>query len=114
LINGTAKFEATARAGDLLDRVGLSPRASHRPGELSGGERQRVALARALIAKPTLLLADEPTGNLDEQTGEAVHSLIRQLHIEEQLTAIIVTHNQRLASICDRRLRLENGKLSEL
>lgn len=113
LINGSTKREAAVRAGELLERVGLSPRTDHRPGELSGGERQRVALARALVCKPALLLADEPTGNLDEQTGEAIHSLIRQLHIEEQLTAIIVTHNQRLAAICDRVLRLENGRLNE-
>ncbi|MFN0112249.1 MAG: ABC transporter ATP-binding protein [Blastocatellia bacterium] len=112
LINGVSKREAANRAAELLERVGLSPRTTHRPGELSGGERQRVALARALIAKPTLLLADEPTGNLDEHTGEAIHSLIRQLQTEQQLTAIIVTHNERLAAICDRRLRLENGKLN--
>ncbi len=113
LINGMAKREAAAQASELLDRVGLSPRADHRPGELSGGERQRVALARALVAKPGMLLADEPTGNLDEVTGETIHSLIRQLQIEQQLTAIIVTHNRRLAAICDRTLQLENGKLSE-
>lgn len=113
LINGATKREAAIRATELLDRVGLSPRSDHRPGELSGGEKQRVALARALAAKPMLLLADEPTGNLDELTGEAIHSLIRQLQIEEQLTAIIVTHNERLASTCDRVLRLENGRLNE-
>ncbi|HQR31962.1 MAG TPA: ABC transporter ATP-binding protein [Blastocatellia bacterium] len=113
LINGATKREAANRANELLNRVGLSPRSDHRPGELSGGERQRVALARALAAKPMLLLADEPTGNLDELTGEAIHSLIRQLQIEEQLTAIIVTHNERLASTCDRVLRLENGRLNE-
>ncbi|MDX2041477.1 MAG: ABC transporter ATP-binding protein [Acidobacteriota bacterium] len=112
LINGSPKREAAGKAAELLDRVGLSSRTEHRPGELSGGERQRVALARALVCKPTLLLADEPTGNLDEHTGEAVHSLIRQLQTEEQLTAIIVTHNERLASTCDRTLRLENGKLN--
>lgn len=112
LISGSTKREAAGKAAELLDRVGLSSRTEHRPGELSGGERQRVALARALVCKPSLLLADEPTGNLDEHTGEAVHSLIRQLQTEEQLTAIIVTHNERLASICDRRLRLENGKLN--
>ena len=112
LINGSTKREAAGRAAVLLDRVGLSSRAEHRPGELSGGERQRVALARALVCKPLLLLADEPTGNLDEHTGEAVHSLIRQLQTEEQLTAIIVTHNERLAATCDRTLRLENGTLN--
>lgn len=112
LINGSTKREAAGKAAGLLDRVGLTSRTEHRPGELSGGERQRVALARALVCSPVLLLADEPTGNLDEHTGEAVHSLIRQLQTEEQLTAIIVTHNERLASTCDRRLRLENGKLN--
>lgn len=112
LINGSTKREAAGKAASLLDRVGLTSRTEHRPGELSGGERQRVALARALVCSPVLLLADEPTGNLDEHTGEAVHSLIRQLQTEEQLTAIIVTHNERLASTCDRRLRLENGKLN--
>lgn len=113
LINGESKRKASARARVLLDRVGLTSRAEHRPGELSGGERQRVALARALVCSPTLLLADEPTGNLDERTGEAVHSLIRQLQLEEAMTAIIVTHNERLAGTCDRVLRLENGKLME-
>lgn len=113
LINGDAKREAATRATELLERVGLSQRTTHHPGELSGGERQRVALARALIAKPMLLLADEPTGNLDEHTGETIHALIRQLQVERQLTAIIVTHNERLAAICDRRLHLESGRLNE-
>ena len=113
LINGMAKREALTRARGLLHRVELQARAEHRPGELSGGERQRVALARALACSPKLLLADEPTGNLDERTGEAVHSLIRQLQLEERMTAIIVTHNERMAATCDRVLRLENGKLIE-
>ncbi|HEX9003665.1 MAG TPA: ABC transporter ATP-binding protein [Blastocatellia bacterium] len=113
LINGMAKREALTRARGLLHRVELQARAEHRPGELSGGERQRVALARALACAPKLLLADEPTGNLDERTGEAVHSLIRQLQLEERMTAIIVTHNERMAATCDRVLRLENGKLIE-
>jgi lipoprotein-releasing system ATP-binding protein len=113
LINGAAKREARARARDLLHRIGLEHRAEHRPGELSGGERQRVALARALACSPMLLLADEPTGNLDERTGEAVHLLVRQLQKEDRMTAIIVTHNERMAATCDRVLRLENGKLIE-
>jgi len=113
LINGMAKREARTRAGKLLQRVGLESRAEHRPGELSGGERQRVALARALVCSPMLLLADEPTGNLDERTGEAVHSLLRELQREARLTAIIVTHNEQLAATCDRVLRLENGTLIE-
>jgi lipoprotein-releasing system ATP-binding protein len=111
LISGATKREAGARARDLLKRVGLEARADHRPGELSGGEQQRVTLARALACSPVLLLADEPTGNLDQRTGDEVHHLIRQLQSEEHLTAIIVTHNERLAATCNRMLRLENGKL---
>lgn len=111
LIGGAAKRDAARRANVLLDRVGLAGRADHRPGELSGGEQQRVALARALAASPALLLADEPTGNLDQRTGDEVHALIRQLQREEQLTAVIVTHNEKLAGLCDRALRLESGTL---
>lgn len=114
LISGLQRRAAMARARDLLQRVGLQARAEHRPGELSGGEQQRVALARALVGAPVLLLADEPTGNLDERTGDEVQALIRQLQREDGLTAIIVTHNERLAATCDRTLRLENGKLAEL
>jgi len=112
LISGAAKYEARARAGDLLKRVGLDARADHRPGELSGGEQQRVALARALACSPVLLLADEPTGNLDQRTGDEINALIRQLQLEERLTAIIATHNERLAATCNRTLRLENGQLN--
>ncbi|MGH9755078.1 MAG: ABC transporter ATP-binding protein [Blastocatellia bacterium] len=111
LIGGAAKRDAAHRADVLLGRVGLAGRASHRPGELSGGERQRVALARALVSSPALLLADEPTGNLDGRTGDEVHALIRQLQREERLTAVIVTHNEKLAALCDRALRLEGGTL---
>jgi lipoprotein-releasing system ATP-binding protein len=111
LIGGATRRDAAVRANVLLGRVGLAGRADHRPGELSGGERQRVALARALVTSPTLLLADEPTGNLDQRTGDGVHALIRQLQQEEQLTAVIVTHNEKLAGLCDRALRLEGGTL---
>jgi lipoprotein-releasing system ATP-binding protein len=111
LIGGAAKRDACDRANVLLNRVGLAGRADHRPGELSGGEQQRVALARALVTAPALLLADEPTGNLDQRTGDGVHALIRQLQQEEQLTAVIVTHNEKLAGLCDRALRLESGML---
>ena len=111
LVGGETKRRAVAGARDLLQRVGLEARAAHRPGELSGGERQRVALARALVRKPALLLADEPTGNLDQHTGDEVHALIRHLHATESLTSVIVTHNERLAAICDRVLRLEQGRL---
>jgi lipoprotein-releasing system ATP-binding protein len=98
-------------ATTLLARVGLGERLEHRPGMLSGGEQQRVALARALVMHPLLLLADEPTGNLDEHTAETLHGLLREMHAEQGLTSIIATHNPRLASACDRILRLEEGKL---
>jgi lipoprotein-releasing system ATP-binding protein len=104
-----ATREADARA--LLARVGLSERAAHRPGTLSGGEQQRVAVARALVGRPTLLLADEPTGNLDEQTAAGLHELLREMHREHGLTSIIATHNAVLAAACDRTFRLENGRL---
>ena len=103
--------EARSRARDLLVRVGLSDRLTHRPGMLSGGEQQRVAVARALVMRPSLLLADEPTGDLDEQTASALHDLLREMHRTFQLTSIIATHNPRLAAACDRILRLEAGRL---
>lgn len=112
LIGGLTRRQAGATAHDLLQRVGLEARAAHRPGELSGGERQRVALARALVRSPLLLLADEPTGNLDQRTGDEVYTLLRHLHATEHLTSIIVTHNERLAATCDRVLHLEAGKLA--
>jgi lipoprotein-releasing system ATP-binding protein len=100
-----------ARAAELLRRVGLEPRVNHRPGMLSGGEQQRVAIARALVMDPTLLLADEPTGDLDEHTADTLHDLLREMHRERGLTSIIATHNPRLAAACDRILRLEDGSL---
>ena len=103
--------EARPRAEELLGRVGLAERLSHRPGMLSGGEQQRVAVARALIMRPALLLADEPTGDLDEQTADSLHTLLRDMHQRYGLTSIIATHNPRLASACDRILRLEGGRL---
>jgi lipoprotein-releasing system ATP-binding protein len=103
--------EARHRAMDLLGRVGLAERVTHRPGMLSGGEQQRVAVARALIMRPSLLLADEPTGDLDETTGDALHHLLREMHAEHGLTSIIATHNPHLAASCDRILRLEHGRL---
>jgi lipoprotein-releasing system ATP-binding protein len=101
------------RAAGLLTRVGLAERMDHRPGMLSGGEQQRVAIARALVMEPTLLLADEPTGDLDEHTAQTLHDLLREMHRERGLTSIIATHNPRLAAACDRVLRLEDGTLKE-
>ncbi|HIA49122.1 MAG TPA: ABC transporter ATP-binding protein [Acidobacteria bacterium] len=99
------------RAKALLGRVGLGNRLDHRPGMLSGGEQQRVAIARALAMEPTLLLADEPTGDLDEATAKVLHDLLREMHRERRLTSIIATHNMRLAAGCDRVLHLEAGQL---
>ena len=103
--------EANRRARELLDQVGLTDRMSHRPGMLSGGEQQRVAVARALVMHPSLLLADEPTGNLDEKTAESLHVLIGEMHQRHGLTSVIATHNPRLAESCNRVLRLEDGRL---
>ena len=103
--------EARRRSTELLTRVSLVERATHRPNMLSGGEQQRVAVARALVMRPALLLADEPTGDLDELTADALHSLLRDMHAEHGLTSIIATHNPRLAAACDRVLRLERGQL---
>jgi lipoprotein-releasing system ATP-binding protein len=104
--------EARPRAVALLTRVGLGDRLEHRPGMLSGGEQQRVAVSRALVMQPSLLLADEPTGDLDETTADSLHELLRAMHAEFGLTAIIATHNPRLAAQCDRTFRLEGGRLT--
>jgi lipoprotein-releasing system ATP-binding protein len=106
--------EARSRAEELLRRVGLGDRLMHRPGMLSGGEQQRVAVARALVMRPSVLLADEPTGDLDEQTADSLHGLLREMHQAYGLTSILATHNQRLAAACDRMLRLEGGRLSRV
>jgi lipoprotein-releasing system ATP-binding protein len=104
--------EAYGRAEELLRRVGLGERLMHRPGMLSGGEQQRVAVARALVMRPAVLLADEPTGDLDEQTAGALHDLLKEMHRAYGLTSVIATHNPRLAGACDRILRLEGGRLA--
>ncbi len=103
--------EARPRADEFLRRVGLGERLTHRPGMLSGGEQQRVAVARALVMRPSVLLADEPTGDLDEATADSLHQLLREMHRDFGLTSVIATHNPRLAAGCDRVLRLEAGSL---
>ena len=113
LIAGISKLEARSRASDLLDRLGLSERLKHRVGELSGGEQQRVAVARALLLKPRLFLADEPSGNLDSRTGRSLHELLVSLNESDGLTMVIVTHNQELASMMHRVLRLKDAQLRE-
>jgi lipoprotein-releasing system ATP-binding protein len=114
LITGTPTAQAHKQAEAWLSQVGLLDRAEHRPGELSGGEQQRVALARALIAKPKILMADEPTGDLDGKTAEAVMELILRLHREHGLTSLLVTHNLDFAARCDRVLRIRNGRLEQV
>jgi len=114
LLRGRRQQEARAEALRWLSQVGLEPRATHRSGELSGGEQQRVALARALVTQPKLLLADEPTGDLDNRTADSVFELIARLHREWQLTSLVATHNLAFARRCDRALRLQNGRIEEL
>jgi lipoprotein-releasing system ATP-binding protein len=114
LARGQVKREALAVAANWLREVGLEDRGAHRPGELSGGEQQRVALARALVNNPKILLADEPTGDLDETTAGRVFDLVERLHASHGLTSILVTHNMDLAARCTRALRLESGRLSPL
>jgi lipoprotein-releasing system ATP-binding protein len=111
LIRGSGQEEAAQRSLAVLDEVGLRQRAEHRAGELSGGEQQRVALARALAGNPSVLLADEPTGNLDFRTGDMIISLLSDLHRTHTLTSLYVTHNLGFAARCDRVLRLEKGML---
>jgi lipoprotein-releasing system ATP-binding protein len=113
LVGGESRSKALAVAKERLDEVGLADRAEHRAGELSGGEQQRVAIARALVLDPSLLLADEPTGNLDERTAEKVFALLADLRRKRNLTSILVTHNQHFARSCGRVLKLENGVLRD-
>jgi lipoprotein-releasing system ATP-binding protein len=111
LIRGVAHSAAAAESVARLDEVGLHERASHRAGELSGGEQQRVVLARALVARPSVLLADEPTGNLDFRTGEMIFDLLASLHRSHRLTSVFVTHNLAFARRCDRVFTLDKGGL---
>jgi lipoprotein-releasing system ATP-binding protein len=112
LARGQRRRDAMDAAAGWLSEVGLDDRRDHRPGELSGGEQQRVALARALVNHPRLLLADEPTGDLDESTARQVFDLIQRIHSSHGLTSILVTHNMELAGRCSRVLRLEHGRLA--
>jgi lipoprotein-releasing system ATP-binding protein len=114
LIGGMAKREAFARAADLLREVGLEDRIPSRPGQLSGGEQQRVAIARALVGAPRLLLADEPTGNLDWRTGEMVLRLVLDLHEKRGLSSILVTHNEKIARYCDKVYEMAAGTMKRL
>ena len=113
LINRLPRATAAERATAMLRRLGLAERLTHRPGELSGGEQQRVALARALLLRPRLLLADEPTGNLDTKTGREMHELFFELNRELEMTILIVTHNDELAARTPRRLRMADGVIVE-
>jgi len=112
LLGGERSGPAARRAAELLADVGLADRGHHRPGELSGGEQQRVAIARAIARAPQLLLADEPTGNLDRDTGEAIFALLQRLNRERGLTVVVVTHNRDLALACGKTLTLEGGRFA--
>jgi lipoprotein-releasing system ATP-binding protein len=112
LISGMQREEASDRAGTLLEEVGLGHRMKHKPGELSGGEQQRVAVARALMMEPEIILADEPTGNLDSETGKKVYETMLGLNQSRNITLVVVTHNRTLAKHMSRRIELEDGKIT--
>ena len=114
LMRGVRRSEAMKAAEERLGEVGLAARSHHRAGELSGGEQQRVVIARALVGRPEVLLADEPTGNLDFNTGEKVADLFDDIHRTHGLTSVFVTHNMEFARRCDRILRMERGQLAEV
>lgn len=114
LIKAMNRIQSETAAEAILDRVGLSDRLHHRVGKLSGGEQQRVALARALVLSPSMLLADEPTGNLDKKNSEQVHELLLELNREFEMTLVVVTHNLNLAALMSRRVTILDGKLEEM
>ena len=114
IISGIPVIKAKDRARELLSRIGLTDRASHRPAKLSGGEQQRVAIARALANRPRLLIADEPTGNLDKETAEYVFDLLVELSNDSEMAVLVATHNHNLACLMDRTLTLNNGVLEVL
>ncbi|MEF1214336.1 ATP-binding cassette domain-containing protein, partial [Vibrio alginolyticus] len=111
MIGGAKVADAKQAAKALLDKVGLSHRMQHRPSELSGGERQRVAIARALVNKPDLVLADEPTGNLDHNTALSIYDLMRELNKESNIAFLVVTHDKELAAKMDRQMHMQDGLL---
>jgi lipoprotein-releasing system ATP-binding protein len=113
LIQGLSARKAGKQAETILSQLGLGDRLHHKPGQLSGGEQQRVAVGRALMVQPKIILADEPTGNLDTQTGEEVHQLLERINREQGITIVIVTHNSKLAARMNRRVRLADGRLQE-
>ena len=113
IYGGVGAQERRARAREVLDSVGLTDRAGHRPNELSGGQRQRVAIARAMVNRPSIILADEPTGNLDRKTEEATMEVLCRLHGQKGWSSVIVTHNERLTTFATRVLRLEDNELKE-
>jgi lipoprotein-releasing system ATP-binding protein len=111
LIGRFSRGEAAAKAHLALQRVGLQARVAHKPGELSGGEQQRVAIARAIVNTPTVVFADEPTGNLDTKTGDAIHEVLHQLNHEHDITMVLVTHNEKLARTADRMIYMSDGEI---
>ena len=114
LLRRKSVARARQAASDLLSQLGLKDRLNHRPGELSGGEQQRVALARSLVGQPRLLLADEPTGNLDTKTSHEIHELLMRVHSNFNLTSVIVTHDANLARLCDQVWKLDLGRLERV
>ncbi|MCI4331758.1 MAG: ABC transporter ATP-binding protein [Thermoplasmata archaeon] len=113
LVSGVPLKESRARALAMLADLGLSDRATHRPSELSGGQQQRVSIARALVARPAIVWADEPTGNLDEESAGQVTGLLRRLNRDQLQTIVIVTHSPEMASLCDRTLQMQDGRIVE-